>query len=79
MNRPAGTPIRSSTPLATVALVVYICGGLLTFGGLFLSLRRWFTVGPSGLASGILMVVSGIFLSMLGVLLMRIIRNRGRR
>ena len=79
MNRAAGDTVRSSTPLAMVALVIYICGGLLTFGGLFLSVRRWFTVGPSGLTSGILMLVAGIFLSMLGVFFMRIVRNRGRR
>jgi hypothetical protein len=61
------------------ALVVYLLGGLFTFGGLFLSIRRWFTVGPSGLASGVLLVVIGVFFSMLGVLFMRIVRNRGRR
>jgi hypothetical protein len=75
MNRGAN----SSTPLALTALVVYLLGGLFTFGGLFLSIRRWFTVGPSGLASGILLVVIGVFFSMLGVLFMRIVRNRGRR
>ena len=79
MTRPAGTSVRSSTPLAITALVIYLFGGLFTFGGLILSVRRWFTVGSSGLASGILMVVVGIMLSMLGVLFMRIVRNRGRR
>jgi len=79
MNRSAGTGARSSTPLALTALVVYLLGGLFTFGGLILSIRRWFTVGPSGLASGILLVVIGVFFSMLGVLFMRIVRNRGRR
>jgi len=79
MTRPAGTSVRSSTPLAITALVIYLFGGLFTFGGLILSVRRWFTVGPSGLASGILMVVVGIMLSMLGVLFMRIVSNRGMR
>jgi hypothetical protein len=79
MNRPARAGARSSTPLAMTALVVYLLGGLFTFGGLFLSIRRWFTVGPSGLASGVLLVVIGVFFSMLGVLFMRIVRNRGRR
>ena len=82
MSVPAETPgarVRSSTPLALAALVIYLLGGLFTFGGLLLSIRRWFTVGPSGLSSGILMVVVGISLSMLGVLFMRIVRNRGRR
>ena len=82
MSVPAETPgarVRSSTPLALAALVIYLFGGLFTFGGLILSVRRWFTVGPSGLSSGILMVVVGISLSMLGVLFMRIVRNRGRR
>ena len=78
MNQPT-TRVRSSTPLALTALVVYLFGGLFTFGGVFLSIRRWFTVGPSGLASGLLLVVIGIALSMLGVLFMRIVRNRGRR
>jgi hypothetical protein len=73
------TFFRSSTPLAITALVVYLCGGLFTFGGLILSVRRWFAMGPSGLVSGIFLVVAGIFLSMLGVLFMRIVRNRGRR
>jgi hypothetical protein len=79
MNRPARAGARSSTTLAMTALVVYLLGGLFTFGGLFLSIRRWFTVGPSGLASGVLLVVIGVFFSMLGVLFMRIVRNRGRR
>ena len=79
MKRPADSQYRSSTPLAVVALTLYLCGGIITFGGLFLSIRRWFTTGTSGLASGLLMVVTGIALSMLGVLCMRIVRNRGRR
>ena len=65
--------------MAVTALVIYLLGGLFTFGGLFLSIRRWFTVGPAGLASGMLMVVIGIMFSLLGVLFMRIVRNRGRR
>jgi hypothetical protein len=79
MNRPVRIGVRSSTRLAMTALVVYLLGGLFTFGGLFLSIRRWFTVGPSGLASGLFLVVIGVFFSMLGVLFMRIVRNRGRR
>ena len=79
MPRPVESPVRSGTPLAMVALIIYFCGGILTFGGIFLSIRRWFTVGPAGLAGGILMVVTGIAFSMLGVLFMRIVRNKGRR
>ena len=79
MSPPAAAPHRSSTPLAAAALVIYIFGGLLTFGGLVLSLRRWFAEGPSGLAGGIILVVAGIALSMLGVFMMRVVRNRGRR
>jgi hypothetical protein len=82
MSAPAETPgarFRSSSLLALTALVIYLFGGLFTFGGLVLSVRRWFSHGPSGLSSGILMVVVGISLSMLGVLFMRIVRNRGRR
>ncbi len=79
MNNSAGRTLRSSTPLAITALLLYICGGLFTFGGLFLSVRRWFTLGPSGLSAGIFLMVVGILLSMMGVLFMRIVRNRGRR
>ena len=70
---------RSRSLLPVLALAVYLLGGVLTFGGLFLSIRRWFTIGPAGLASGLLMVVVGIVLCMLGVLSMRIVRNRARR
>lgn len=73
------TGFRPGTPLATAALLIYLCGGLLTFGGLALSIRRWFTVGAPGLASGIILVVAGVSLSMLGVLFMRRVRNRWRR
>lgn len=76
MTRPA---VRSGTRLALTALVIYLLGGLFTFGGLLFSVQRWFAVGPSGLSSGILMVVVGIMLCMLGVLFMRIVRNRGKR
>jgi hypothetical protein len=62
-----------------IALGIYLSGGLFTFGGLFLTIRRWFAAGPSTLGGALLTVVVGLLLSMIGVLCMRIVRNRGRR
>ncbi len=77
MKLPAVTG--GGAPLAVAALGIYLCGGLFTFGGLFLTIRRWFTAGPSALGGALLTVVAGLLLSMIGVLCMRIVRNRGRR
>lgn len=71
--------LRSGNPLAIAALVLYIVGGSITFGGMFVSIRSWFAVGPSGLASGIFLVAGGLALSMAGVFAMRIVQNRWRR
>lgn len=66
--------------LAIVAFAVYIIGGLGTFGGLALiffmknkDLLGW----GEGRSIGYLFLCVGLCLSILGVLLMRIFRNRG--
>ena len=66
--------------LAVVAFGTYIVGGLATFGGLALmalmhgrDLLGW----GDGRSIGYLFLCVGLSLSILGVLLMRIFRNRG--
>ena len=66
--------------LAIVAFAVYIIGGISTFAGVALiilmkgrDLWGW----GEGRAIGYLFVCIGLCLSILGVLLMRIFRNRG--
>ena len=66
--------------LAVVAFVIYIIGGLATFGGLGLiifmygrDLLGW----GDGRSIGYLFLCVGLSFSVLGVLLMRIFRNRG--
>ena len=65
--------------LGVAALVVYIIGGIAVFGGMgmvvFLKgedLRGW----GDGRSIGFLFICSGLCISVLGVLLMRIFRNR---
>ncbi len=66
--------------LAIVAFVIYILGGIGTFGGLaliaFMKDRDFFGWGE-GRSIGLLFLCVGLCLSILGVLLMRIFRNRG--
>jgi hypothetical protein len=66
--------------LALVAFAVYIIGGIGCFGGIALiilmkgrDLWGW----GDGRAIGYLLVCVGLCLSILGVLLMRLFRNRG--
>jgi hypothetical protein len=66
--------------LAVMAFAVYIIGGMGTFGGLALillmkdkNLWGW----GDGRSIGYLFLCVGLCLSILGVLLMRIFRNRG--
>jgi hypothetical protein len=66
--------------LAVVALVTYIIGGLGTFGGIamILLMKGRDVLGwGEGRAIGYLLLCVGLCLSVLGVLLMRIFRNRG--
>lgn len=66
--------------LAVVAFATYIIGGISTFGGVALimlmkgrDLLGW----GEGRSIGYLLLCVGLCLSVLGVLLMRIFRNRG--
>lgn len=66
--------------LAIIAFGVYIMGGIGTFGGLALiffmknkDLWGW----GEGRSIGYLFLCAGLCLSILGVLLMRVFRNRG--
>ena len=71
---------KSGLLLATVAIVVYIAGGLGTFAGLglifFMKGKDLYGWGD-GRSLGYLFLCIGLALSVLGVLLMRIFRNRG--
>ena len=66
--------------LAVFAFALYIIGGVGTFGGLaliFLMKNRDLWGWCEGRAIGYLLLCVGLCLSILGVLLMRIFRNRG--
>jgi hypothetical protein len=66
--------------LAVIAFAVYIIGGLATFGGLaliFLMKNKDLWGWGEGRAIGYLFLCVGLCLSILGVLFMRIFRNRG--
>ena len=66
--------------LAVTALVIYIVGGISTFGGLglifFMRGRDLFSWGE-GSSIGYLFLCVGLSLSILGILTMRIFKNRG--
>jgi hypothetical protein len=66
--------------LAVVAFAVYIIGGIGTFGGLgliFLMKNKDLWGWGEGRSIGYLFLCVGLCLSVFGVLLMRVFRNRG--
>lgn len=66
--------------LAVISFALYIIGGISTFGGLaliFLMEKKDLLGWGEGRAIGYLFFCVGLCLSILGVLLMRIFRNRG--
>ncbi|KAF0220066.1 MAG: hypothetical protein FD174_1511 [Geobacteraceae bacterium] len=66
--------------LAVTAFAIYILGGLCTFGGLALIAFMKgsdFLGWGDGRSIGYLFLCAGLCLSIIGVLLMRIFRNRG--
>ena len=66
--------------LAVIAFAAYIVGGIGCFGGIGLIMLmkdRDFLGWGDGRSIGYLFVCVGLCLSILGVLLMRIFRNRG--
>lgn len=66
--------------MGVAALVIYIIGGIATFCGMglvaFMKGRDLWGWGD-GRSIGFLFICAGLSLSILGVLLMRIFRNRG--
>ncbi len=72
---------RRSTALGIAALVVYIVGGITTFGGfgliMFMNGRDLWGWGD-GRSIGYLFLCTGLCLSAFGVMLMRCYRNRRR-
>lgn len=73
---------KNSIKLAIVAFALYIIGGIGTFGGLamigFMRGKDFLGWGD-GRSIGYLFLCVGLSLSVIGVLLMRIFRNRGLR
>jgi hypothetical protein len=72
--------INTDIKLGVTALSLYIIGGLGTFGGIAL-MTVWKNQGiwgwGSGHSLGMLFICVGVCLSILGVILMRVFRNRG--
>jgi hypothetical protein len=67
--------MKQSQTVPILALILYICGGIGTFSGIGLLL-----IGSTNrTVTGFSLLVGGVLLSMTGVLLMRISRNRTER
>lgn len=67
--------MKSSQTVPILALVLYICGGISTFGGIGL-----LAFGPTERTHiGFILLIGGVLLSMTGVMLMRISRNHTER
>lgn len=67
--------MKSSQTVPILALLLYICGGFGTFAGIGI-----LVVGSaSRTATGFSLLIGGVLLSMTGVMLMRIARNRTER
>lgn len=73
---------KNGIALAVFAFALYITGGVATFGGLamigFMRGKDFLGWGD-GRSIGYLFLCVGLSFSVIGVLLMRIFRNRGRR
>ena len=71
---------RRGMAMGIAALIVYIIGGIATFTGMgmigFMKGRDLWGLGD-GRSIGFLFLCAGLSLSVIGVLLMRIFRNRG--
>lgn len=73
---------RSSSVLGVAALSIFIAGGVLTFSGIgYLLYLTGFNLFAPGAGSGLALVLifAGLGLSMAGVFMMRVCRNRWLR
>jgi hypothetical protein len=70
---------RRGMAVAIIALVIFVLGGLATFGGLgliaFMRNRDVLGLGD-GRSMGVSLIIVGLISSVLGVFLMRFYRNR---
>lgn len=72
--------VKQGIGMAVIAFALYIIGGIGTFGGLALILlmkNRDLWGWGEGSSIGYLFLCVGLCLSIIGVLLMRLFRNRG--
>ena len=71
---------KNGMALGVAAIVIYVVGGVLTFTGIalaaFMKGHDLFGWGD-GRSMGWLLLCAGICLSLIGVMLMRLFRNRG--
>ncbi|PLX96591.1 MAG: hypothetical protein C0622_14500 [Desulfuromonas sp.] len=65
--------------LGIIALIVYVVGGVLTFGGIAIILligKDQISTWGTGTALGLVALCVGVAVSIMGVLMMRIFHNR---